>query len=94
MPLCFSPPVPIFLPGFRQLPCFSSSCTALCLRSSSLLQRKQRERASFPLSVVHLPPPVTLSRGKSVRMALCEAVQAAPWSSAKHSIKAKVCPEV
>lgn len=56
--------------------------------------KKQRERASFPLSVVHLPPPVTLSRGKSVRMALCEAVQAAPWSSAKHSIKAKVCPEV
>ncbi|XP_033976235.1 adenosine receptor A1-like [Trematomus bernacchii] len=56
--------------------------------------KKQRERASFPLSVAHLPPPVTPSRGKSVRMALCEAVQAAPWSSAKHSIKAKVCPEV
>ncbi|XP_044064676.1 adenosine receptor A1-like [Siniperca chuatsi] len=52
------------------------------------------ERASFPLSVPHLPPAVAPSRGKSVRMALCEAVQAAPWSSAKHSLKAKVCPEV
>ncbi|XP_074510957.1 adenosine receptor A1 [Sebastes fasciatus] len=52
------------------------------------------ERASFPLSVAHLTPPVAPSRGKSVRMALCEAVQAAPWSSAKHSLKAKVCPEV
>ncbi|KAL7394415.1 hypothetical protein ABVT39_025853 [Epinephelus coioides] len=52
------------------------------------------ERASFPLSVAQLPPPVAPSRVKSVRMALCEAVQAAPWSSAKHSLKAKVCPEV
>ncbi|XP_051263644.1 adenosine receptor A1-like [Dicentrarchus labrax] len=52
------------------------------------------ERASFPLSVPHLPPAVAPSTVKSVRMALCEAVQAAPWSSAKHSLKAKVCPEV
>ncbi|KAM9353233.1 adenosine receptor A1 [Symphorus nematophorus] len=52
------------------------------------------ERASFPVSVPHLPPAVAPSRGKSVRMALREAVQAAPWSSAKHSLKAKVCPEV
>ncbi|XP_068994399.1 adenosine receptor A1-like [Embiotoca jacksoni] len=52
------------------------------------------ERASFPLAVPNLPPAVALSRAKSVRMALCEAVQAAPWSSAKHSLKAKVCPEV
>ncbi|XP_060906186.1 adenosine receptor A1-like [Labrus mixtus] len=58
--------------------------------------RKQEvhERASFPLSVPHLPPAVASVRGKSVRMALCEAVQAAPWASAKHSLKAKVCPEV
>ncbi|XP_062277924.1 adenosine receptor A2b-like [Scomber scombrus] len=40
--------------------------------------RKQvsEERASFPLSVPHLPP------------------ASAPWFSAKHSLKAKVCPEV
>ncbi|KAK5861898.1 hypothetical protein PBY51_017336 [Eleginops maclovinus] len=56
--------------------------------------KKQRERATFPLSVAHIPPPLTPSRGKSVHTALCEAVQAAPWASAKHSIKAKVCPEV
>eukprot|EP00064_Thunnus_orientalis_P009921 superscaffoldBa00001290_g9947 len=58
--------------------------------------RKQvsEERASFPLSVLHLPPAVAPPRGKSVRKALCEAVQAAPWFSAKHSLKAKVCPEV
>lgn len=58
--------------------------------------RKQEgaKRATFPLSVPSLPPAVALSRGKSVRRALCEAVQAAPWSSAKHSLKAKVCPEV
>lgn len=52
------------------------------------------ERTAFPLSVSCLPPSVAPSRGKSVRVALCEAVQAAPWSSAKHSLKAKVCPEV
>lgn len=52
------------------------------------------ERPSFPLSVPHLPPTVAPSRGKSVHKALCEAVQVAPWSSAKHSLKAKVCPEV
>lgn len=58
--------------------------------------RKQvsEERASFPLSVPHLPPAVAPPRGKSLRKALCEAMQAAPWSSAKHSLKAKVCPEV
>ncbi|KAM3614399.1 uncharacterized protein V6R79_013503 [Siganus canaliculatus] len=50
------------------------------------------QRTSRPLSVPHLP--VVPSAGKSVHMALCEAVQAAPWSSAKHSLKAKVCPEV
>lgn len=52
------------------------------------------EQASFPLTVTNLPPAVAQSRGKSVRIALCEAMQAAPWSSAKHSLKAKVCPEV
>ncbi|KAM7421223.1 hypothetical protein PAMA_015395 [Pampus argenteus] len=58
--------------------------------------RKQvsEERSSFPLSVPHLPPEIAPPRGKSVHKALCEAVQGAPWSSAKHSFKAKVCPEV
>ncbi|XP_074539391.1 adenosine receptor A1 [Halichoeres trimaculatus] len=51
-------------------------------------------RGSFPLSASHLPPAIASVGGKSVRMALCEAVQAAPWVSAKHSLKAKVCPEV
>ncbi|TKS82343.1 Adenosine receptor A1 [Collichthys lucidus] len=58
-------------------------------------KKKEEEQTPFPLSVPHLPPAVAVpSRGKSVRMALCEAVQASPWSSAKHSLKAKVCPEV
>ncbi|XP_068179788.1 adenosine receptor A1-like [Antennarius striatus] len=52
------------------------------------------ERSSFPLSVQNLPPALAPSRRKSVRKAICDAVQAAPWSSAKHSLKAKVCPEV
>nr|XP_019948389.1 PREDICTED: adenosine receptor A1-like [Paralichthys olivaceus] len=58
--------------------------------------RKQlvEERATFPLSVPSLPPVVAQSRRKSVRMALCEAMQAAPWFSAKDSLKAKVCPDV
>ncbi|XP_035019925.1 adenosine receptor A1-like [Hippoglossus stenolepis] len=61
--------------------------------------RKQvaEERATFPLSVPTAGgrlPAVAQSRRKSVRMALCEAVQVAPWFSAKHSLKAKVCPEV
>ncbi|KAI3361199.1 hypothetical protein L3Q82_013400, partial [Scortum barcoo] len=57
-------------------------------------KQKGGGRPSFPLSVPHCAPAAALSRGKSVRMALCEAVQAAPWSSAKHSLKAKVCPEL
>lgn len=52
------------------------------------------EQASFPVSLPHLPPAVTTSRGKAARKALCEAVQVAPWCSAKHSFKAKVCPGV
>lgn len=54
----------------------------------------RKEQTSFPLSIPNLPPAVAPSRVKSVRMALCEAVQSAPWSSAKRSFKAKVCPEV
>lgn len=57
-------------------------------------KKQVRERPSSPLFVPHLPPTVAPSRGKSVHKALCEAVQVAPWSSAKHSLKAKVCPEV
>ncbi len=57
-------------------------------------KREGGQQVSFPLSVSHFPPAVAQSGGKCVRMALREAVQAAQWSSAKHSIKAKVCPEV
>lgn len=58
--------------------------------------RKQvrKGETGFPLPVPNLQPLETSSRGKSVRMALCDAVQAAPWSSAKHSLKTKVCPGV
>ncbi|KAM6910153.1 adenosine receptor A1 isoform 1-T2 [Xenentodon cancila] len=58
--------------------------------------RKQVEEGQpcFPPAVPNLQPAVANSRGKSVHMALREAVQAAPWSSAKHSLKTKVCPEV
>ncbi|KAL6109785.1 uncharacterized protein ACO6RY_12840 [Pungitius sinensis] len=52
------------------------------------------ETASLPLSAAPLPPAVAASRGKCVRAALCEAVQAAPWASAKRSLRAKVFPEV
>ncbi|KAF3692155.1 Adenosine receptor A2b [Channa argus] len=57
-------------------------------------KQAEEEQASFPLSILNLPPAVAPSRIKSFRMVLCEAAQAAPWSSAKHSLKAKVCPEV
>lgn len=46
-------------------------------------------RAALP----HLPPAVPLPMGKSVHKVLCEAVQVTQWSSAKHSLKAKVRPE-
>lgn len=49
---------------------------------------------SFPHAAPHLPPATTLPRGKSIHKVLCEAVQVTQWSSAKHSFKAKVCPEV
>lgn len=57
-------------------------------------QKGRKEQASFPLPIPNLPPGAAPSKLKSVRMALREAVQSAPWSSAKHSLKAKVCPEV
>ncbi|XP_071764609.2 adenosine receptor A1 [Centroberyx gerrardi] len=57
-------------------------------------KQAEGERASFPLSLPHLPPAVAPSRSKAVPRALCEAVQAAPWRSGKCSLKAKVCPEV
>ncbi|XP_051812357.1 adenosine receptor A1-like [Acanthochromis polyacanthus] len=53
-------------------------------------KKVKEERASFPVAVRNLPPAVA----QSVRMALCQAVHAAPWYSAKHSLKAKVFPEV
>lgn len=52
------------------------------------------EQVSLPLAVPNLTAAVVRSKGKSIRMALREVVQSAPWSSAKHSLKAKVCPEV
>ncbi|KAM3872828.1 adenosine receptor A1 [Diretmus argenteus] len=57
-------------------------------------KQEGEERASCPPSRPHLAPTVTPSRGKSVRKAVCEAMQAAPWCSTKLSLKAKVCPEV
>nr|XP_054596992.1 adenosine receptor A1-like [Nothobranchius furzeri] len=57
-------------------------------------KRVGEERASFPLAVSNFKVAVAHAGGKSVRLALREAVQSAPWSSAKHSLKAKVCPEV
>lgn len=59
-----------------------------------LKKKVREERPSSPLFVPQLPLTVAPSRGKSVHKALCEAVQVAPWSSAKHSLKAKVYPEV
>lgn len=41
----------------------------------------------------HVPPAVPLPIRKSVHKVLCEAVQVTQWSSAKHSLKAKVRPE-
>lgn len=52
------------------------------------------DQRSFTHSALpHLPPAVPLPTGKSVHKVLCEAVQVTQWSSAKHSLKAKVCPE-
>ncbi|XP_035991180.1 uncharacterized protein LOC110366545 isoform X2 [Fundulus heteroclitus] len=58
--------------------------------------RKQvgEPRASFQLAAPNLQSSLSHSKGKSVHMALREAMQTAPWSSAKHSFKAKGCPEV
>lgn len=58
--------------------------------------RKQagEEQACFPLAVPNIHPVVTNFTEKFVRRAIHEAVQAAPWSSAKHSLEAKVYPEV
>lgn len=51
------------------------------------------QRPSTQAVLPHLPPAVPLPVGKSVHKVLCEAVQVGQWSSAKHSLKAKVCPE-
>lgn len=58
--------------------------------------RKQagEERPTFSCSVPKILPTFAPSKGKMVQKALCEAVQVVPWSSAKHSFKAKVCPDV
>lgn len=58
--------------------------------------RKQlgEERPIFSCSLPQILPPFAPAKGKAVQKALCEAVQVAPWSSAKHSLKAKVCPDV
>ncbi|KAK7887285.1 hypothetical protein WMY93_026906 [Mugilogobius chulae] len=45
----------------------------------------------------HLHPPVAAldtTGGKAVHKALCAAVQADQWASAKDALKAKVCPDV
>lgn len=52
------------------------------------------DQRSFTHSALpHLAPAVPRPIGKSVHKVLCEAVQVTQWSSAKHSLKAKVCPE-
>ncbi|KAM4568857.1 uncharacterized protein V3H82_012941 [Fundulus diaphanus] len=58
--------------------------------------RKQvgEAQASFQLAAPNLQSTLSHFKGKSVHMALREAMQATPWSSAKHSFKAKGCPEV
>lgn len=52
------------------------------------------EQSTFSCSVPHILPNLAPSKGKMVQKALCEAVQVAPWSLAKHSLKAKVWPDV
>lgn len=49
---------------------------------------------SFSCSVPQILPCFAPSKGKMVQKALCEALQGAPWSYTKHSLKAKVCPDV
>lgn len=58
--------------------------------------RKQagEEQPRFSCAVPQILPTFAPSKGKMVQKALCEAVQVATWSSAKHSLKAKVCPDV
>lgn len=51
------------------------------------------QRSLTHAALPHLPPAVPLPMGKSVHKVLCEAVQVTQWSSAKQSLKAKVCPE-
>lgn len=48
----------------------------------------------FSCSVPQILPPFAPAKGKAVPKALCEAVQAAPWSPAKLSLKANVCANV
>lgn len=57
-------------------------------------QEAGEERPTFCCSVTQILPTFAPSKGKMVQKALCEAVQVATWSSAKHSLKAKVCPDV
>lgn len=52
------------------------------------------ERPIFSCSVPRILPTFAPSKGKAVQKALCEVVQVPPWSSAKHSLKAKVCPDI
>lgn len=56
-------------------------------------EAKGDQRSFTHPALPHLPPAVPLPMGKSVHKVLCEAVQVTQWSSAKHSLKAKVCPE-
>lgn len=51
------------------------------------------QRSLTHAALPHLPPAVPLPIGISVHKVLCEAVQVTQWSSAKHSLKAKVCPQ-
>nr|XP_057910107.1 adenosine receptor A1-like [Doryrhamphus excisus] len=55
-------------------------------------KQETKEQATFALSA--LPSEIAPPGGKLVHKALCEAAKTASWSTAKHSLKVKVCPEV
>lgn len=63
------------------------------LFTPSTKEARADQRSFTHPDLPHLPPAIPLPMGKSVHKVLCEAVQVTQWSSAKHSLKAKVCPE-
>lgn len=102
LPLYITHALLLFTPNTR-IPDWMHTVAAFLFQLYSLVPqilftppRKQagEEQACFPLAVPNIHPVVTNFTEKFVRRAIHEAVQAAPWSSAKHSLQAKVYPEV